>query len=79
MLTSIKPHSMNATVLHPTVRRLLLVRDTMTYACHTQQKRVLTVRECARAQGFHDGHQFLSVHTIPAKIVEDVSVGVGPV
>lgn len=61
MLTSIKPHSMNATVLHPT------------------QKRVLTVRECARAQGFHDGHQFLSVHTIPAKIVEDVSVGVGPV
>ncbi|GJE87065.1 BAH and Dcm domain-containing protein [Phanerochaete sordida] len=55
VLTAVKPHSMNAVVLHPT------------------QKRVLTVRECARAQGFRDSHQFLSVYSesIPAKVAED--------
>ncbi|EKM55273.1 uncharacterized protein PHACADRAFT_184086 [Phanerochaete carnosa HHB-10118-sp] len=38
---------------------------------HPTQKRVLTIRECARAQGFPDSHKFLSVHSIPAKVVED--------
>ena len=38
----------------------------------SQQKRVLSVRECARAQGFPDWYKFNSTHQIPAKIVEDV-------
>ncbi|EGO21115.1 hypothetical protein SERLADRAFT_417509 [Serpula lacrymans var. lacrymans S7.9] len=38
---------------------------------HPSQKRIVTVRECARAQGFPDSYEFLSVNTGPEKIVAD--------
>ncbi|KAI0064526.1 S-adenosyl-L-methionine-dependent methyltransferase [Artomyces pyxidatus] len=38
---------------------------------HPTQKRVLTVRECARAQGFPDHWQFLSVNKNPREVLND--------
>ncbi|KII89181.1 hypothetical protein PLICRDRAFT_160365 [Plicaturopsis crispa FD-325 SS-3] len=38
---------------------------------HPSQKRIVTVRECARAQGFPDHYSFCSVNDNPAKEVED--------
>ncbi|KAH7923467.1 S-adenosyl-L-methionine-dependent methyltransferase [Leucogyrophana mollusca] len=38
---------------------------------HPSQKRIITVRECARAQGFPDSYEFLSVNDNPRKVVED--------
>src|ERR1700734_2272473 len=37
-----------------------------------QQKRIVTIQECARAQGFPDHYQFLSVNKELSKIVQDV-------
>ncbi|KAI0318826.1 S-adenosyl-L-methionine-dependent methyltransferase, partial [Amylostereum chailletii] len=51
--TTVSPASKGSTVLHPS------------------QKRILTVRECARAQGFPDHWQFLSSNTKPNTIVQD--------
>jgi DNA (cytosine-5)-methyltransferase 1 len=52
-LTTVAPNNKGGTVLHPS------------------QKRILTVRECARAQGFPDHYEFLSANDAPAKIVAD--------
>ncbi|RDX56375.1 S-adenosyl-L-methionine-dependent methyltransferase [Lentinus brumalis] len=38
---------------------------------HPNQKRVLTVREYARSQGFPDAYQFLSTNTKLSKVAED--------
>ncbi|KAL4067750.1 hypothetical protein V8B97DRAFT_1915370 [Scleroderma yunnanense] len=38
---------------------------------HPSQKRILTVRECARAQGFPDYYEFVSVNESPRKVLED--------
>ncbi|OBZ65761.1 Acetolactate synthase, mitochondrial [Grifola frondosa] len=44
---------------------------------HPNQKRILTVRECARAQGFPDSYKFLSANTRPAGCVTDQHRQVG--
>ncbi|OCH93875.1 S-adenosyl-L-methionine-dependent methyltransferase [Obba rivulosa] len=38
---------------------------------HPTQKRIITVRECARAQGFPDRYRFLSVNSRPSDIMAD--------
>ncbi|KIM49346.1 hypothetical protein M413DRAFT_15448 [Hebeloma cylindrosporum] len=38
---------------------------------HPSQKRIVTVREAARSQGFPDTHVFESINTTPSKIIED--------
>ncbi|KAF9246401.1 hypothetical protein BU15DRAFT_70495 [Melanogaster broomeanus] len=38
---------------------------------HPSQKRILSIQECARAQGFPDYYEFLSVNDAPNKIVAD--------
>ncbi|KIJ10522.1 cytosine-5--methyltransferase [Paxillus involutus ATCC 200175] len=38
---------------------------------HPSQKRILSVQECARAQGFPDHYEFLSVNDAPNKVVAD--------
>ncbi|KAH7909914.1 S-adenosyl-L-methionine-dependent methyltransferase [Hygrophoropsis aurantiaca] len=38
---------------------------------HPSQKRIITVRECARAQGFPDDYEFLSINEKPCKVAED--------
>ncbi|KAF8447830.1 hypothetical protein L210DRAFT_978503 [Boletus edulis BED1] len=38
---------------------------------HPSQKRILSVQECARAQGFPDHYEFLSVNDAPIKVVTD--------
>ncbi|KAF8559697.1 S-adenosyl-L-methionine-dependent methyltransferase [Imleria badia] len=38
---------------------------------HPSQKRILSVQECARAQGFPDNYEFLSANDAPTKIVKD--------
>ncbi|KAI5117478.1 hypothetical protein M0805_007182 [Coniferiporia weirii] len=44
---------------------------------HPTQKRVLTVRECARAQGFPDSYEFVSVETRRNRIIQDLYVQIG--
>ncbi|KAI0039551.1 S-adenosyl-L-methionine-dependent methyltransferase [Auriscalpium vulgare] len=51
--TTVRPNSQGSSVLHPT------------------QKRVLTVRECARSQGFPDHWKFKSVNDTPSRILGD--------
>ncbi|KAF9227783.1 S-adenosyl-L-methionine-dependent methyltransferase [Gyrodon lividus] len=38
---------------------------------HPSQKRILTVQECARAQGFPDHYEFVSANDAPNKVVAD--------
>lgn len=44
----------------------------LTQLCLSQQKRILTVRKCARAQGMPDEYGFISLENHPRRIVEDV-------
>jgi len=52
-MTTVAPTAQGSTVIHPT------------------QRRVLTVRECARAQGFPDNWEFLSDSERPGTIIRD--------
>ena len=52
---------------------MLRRKDNLTMSIdYVQQKRVLTIRECARAQGFPDHWKFLSDSKRPSTIVRDV-------
>jgi hypothetical protein len=70
IVTVVNPSNRQGRCLHPTVR---VVAVNAHYPClpfkHGQQMRVLTVRECARAQGFGDSTDFISVQNSQ----EDVS------
>jgi len=44
---------------------------------HPSRKRIITVRECARAQGFPDCYVFKSINTDPSKIVQDQNRQIG--
>jgi len=44
---------------------------------HPSQKRIVTIQECARAQGFPDHYQFLSVNKELPKIVQDQQRQIG--
>lgn len=75
-LTTVAPNSKVGRVLHPNVSR---PERHMIYSQYHrtrflfQQKRILTVRECARAQGFPDKYEFHSVNTKLSDRVADVS------
>ena len=72
-MTTVFPNAKGSKVLHPEVSPCYRY---LYYTCLiniSQQKRALTVRECARAQGFPDSYQFLSVNNQLRKVVDDVS------
>ena len=77
--TSVAPNAQGSTVVHPTVRHSSLFSFSLwckrlekLISGVKQQKRVLSVRECARAQGFPDSWKFLSVSERPSTVVRDV-------
>ena len=74
-LTQVAPGLKSSWPLHPWVRvfikPLILPLQSSFW---NQQKRIITVRECARAQGFPDSYVFKSINTDPSKIVQDVSL-----
>ncbi|KLO19271.1 S-adenosyl-L-methionine-dependent methyltransferase [Schizopora paradoxa] len=56
----------------------LMKPDTKSSAViHPTQKRVLTLREAARAQGFPDHYQFFSVNTSKKDILDDIQRQIG--
>ena len=77
-MTLVRPNAKGSTVLHPTVSVDLNHPKALqlTVGPSKKQKRVITIRECARAQGFPDDYEFLSVNKNPTHIAEDVSYAV---
>jgi len=57
------------TELHP--------RSKNSWAVHPMQKRVISIRECARAQGFPDSYVFESVHDDERKWAQDAIRQIG--
>lgn len=52
-------------------------RSKNSWAVHPTQKRVLSIRECARAQGFPDSYVFESVHDNKGKWAQDAIRQIG--
>ena len=76
-MTQVAPGLKSSWPLHPSVREfkiLILPVLILNYTCENKQKRIITVRECARAQGFPDCYVFKSINTDPSKIVQDVGI-----
>ncbi|EJF66181.1 S-adenosyl-L-methionine-dependent methyltransferase [Dichomitus squalens LYAD-421 SS1] len=44
---------------------------------HPTQNRIITIREAARAQGFPDSYQFLSIHDLPNRCLDDQARQIG--
>ena len=72
-VTSMHPGSKGSSILHPDVSyhcnhayQMVLI--------YSQQKRVLTIREYARAQGFPDHWMFMSESDRTTAIFQDVGV-----
>jgi len=74
------PNNKSGQVLHPSVCILAIILESNFIRFGCQQKRILTVRECARAQGFPDDYEFVSVNKERkemVKAIDDVSACCG--
>jgi len=73
-MTLVAPNIKQSWLLHPSVRAKrssFVIPITRFYPF--QQKRIVSVRECARAQGFPDYYVFKSVDNKPQRMVDNVS------
>jgi len=59
-MTHISPVTKSCYLIHPSVCFLLQIGGVLNNDLKTQQRRIVTYREVARAQGFPDHYQFLS-------------------
>ena len=71
-MTSLAPNLKRTWVLHPSVDAHLVTEFWLTHLLNSKQKRIITVRECARAQGFPDHYVFESADSNPQKMVDNV-------
>ncbi len=74
-MTQMSPNIKNTYPLHPSVSDRHPPGECILNVA--QQKRILTVRECARVQGFPDYYQMQSMNNTTSKIVNDVSINHG--
>ena len=71
-MTSLAPNLKRTWVIHPSVNARLVTEFWLTDLPDSKQKRIISVRECARAQGFPDHYVFKSADSNPQKMVDNV-------